>query len=123
MIFEREDFPVLLEKSIGCSVPDQWGFYVSIMLDRFVYLQETRPEYKDLRVIQIKEKFGGLRVYCDGADEYINGHISMTAILCHTTCVTCGSHEDVVNSYETPDGYWLSPRCKLHRQETNDENN
>ena len=40
---------------------------------------------------QVKEKFGGLRFYIDGADDYVSGVISMAESMSYRTCEYCGS--------------------------------
>lgn len=39
---------------------------------------------------QVKEKFGGLRFYYDGGDDYISGLVSMAESWAANTCETCG---------------------------------
>jgi hypothetical protein len=39
---------------------------------------------------QIKEKFGGLRAYCYGADEYMSGAISMAETMSYMICEFSG---------------------------------
>lgn len=39
---------------------------------------------------QVKEKFGSLRFYYDGGDEYIRGLTSMAESMSGVTCETCG---------------------------------
>ena len=42
-------------------------------------------------VNQIKEKFGGLRFYYSGGDEYISGLVSMAESWAGHSCETCGA--------------------------------
>ncbi len=46
-------------------------------------------------IIQIKEKFGGLRIYFNGGDDNINGMIEMAIEIANNTCEICGSTENV----------------------------
>jgi hypothetical protein len=39
---------------------------------------------------QVKEKFGTLRFYYDGGDDYIHGLTSMAEAMSGVTCETCG---------------------------------
>jgi hypothetical protein len=39
---------------------------------------------------QIKEKFGGLRAYCYGADDYIRGAIDLAENMSYNTCEVSG---------------------------------
>ena len=40
---------------------------------------------------QVKEKFGTLRFYYTGGDEYIRGMVTMAEAMSGTTCETCGN--------------------------------
>jgi hypothetical protein len=46
---------------------------------------------------QIKEKFGGLRAYCYGADEYMRGAISMAEVMSYSICEYSGERGKVRN--------------------------
>jgi len=68
------------------------------ILSRLCYIVNNRIDYKrrlnePLEFFywsQIKEKFGGLRAYCYGADEYIRGAIDMAESMSYTTCEVTG---------------------------------
>lgn len=53
---------------------------------------EAIPD-EDMQVVasQVKEKFGGLRFYTNGASERILGMISMAESMSYRICETCGS--------------------------------
>ena|ERR1700690_1659323 len=50
-----------------------------------------RRNLTDFKVLQVKEKFGTLRVYVSGADDEIHALISQFAELSATVCEKCGS--------------------------------
>ena len=53
--------------------------------------QNKEPvEYYSVKFDQIKEKFGGLRVYFTGGDDYIEGLVSMAEAWSYKTCEVCG---------------------------------
>jgi len=68
------------------------------ILSRLCYIVNNRIDYKrrlnePLEFFywsQIKEKFGGLRAYCYGADEYIRGAIDMAESMSYATCEVTG---------------------------------
>tara|TARA_B110000503_G_scaffold139242_1_gene227203 strand:+ start:4527 stop:4964 length:438 start_codon:yes stop_codon:yes gene_type:complete len=62
-------------------------------------------------VAQIKEKFGGLRFYYDGGDDYIRGLVSMAESWADRACETCGSAGKKRN------GGWIRTLCDLHEEE------
>lgn len=58
---------------------------------------------------QVKEKFGGLRFYYRGGDEYIHGLAAMAESMSYATCEECG------NPGSPNSGGWISTRCAAHR--------
>jgi hypothetical protein len=46
--------------------------------------------YESFRFTQIKEKFGGLRIYYYGGNEYVRGLIGMAESWSYQTCEKCG---------------------------------
>lgn len=58
------------------------------------YKQKTDPEYKldytPVKFEQIKEKYGGLRIYHYGGDEYVHGLVSMAEAMSYQICEICG---------------------------------
>lgn len=62
-------------------------------------------------VMQIKEKFGGLRFYYDGGDEYIQGLVSMAEDWAAYSCEECG------NPGESRGGGWVRTLCDEHAVE------
>jgi len=51
---------------------------------------EIPEEIPQVTVSQIKEKFGTLRFYYDGGDEYIHGLVSMADNMSGAICEVCG---------------------------------
>ena len=64
-----------------------------------------------VNVAQIKEKFGGLRFYYDGGDEYISGLVSMAESWAACSCETCGTPG------ERREGGWIRTLCDTHETE------
>jgi hypothetical protein len=58
------------------------------------YKQKQDPSYvcnyNPVKFDQIKEKFGGLRIYFSGGDEYIEGLVSMAESFSYKICEVCG---------------------------------
>ena len=75
--------------------------------------QKTNPEYKSdyfpVKFDQIKEKYGGLRVYFSGGDQYIEGLVSMAEAVSYKVCDVCG------NKGEANKQGWISTRCEAHK--------
>lgn len=75
--------------------------------------QKTEPEYQSdyfpVKFDQIKEKYGGLRVYFSGGDQYVEGLVSMAEAMSYHICDVCG------NKGEANKDGWISVRCEAHR--------
>jgi hypothetical protein len=53
--------------------------------------QEDFDEEHQVVAAQVKEKFGGLRFYIDGGDDWVYGAISMAESMSYRTCEVCGA--------------------------------
>jgi hypothetical protein len=65
--------------------------------------------------VQVKEKFGGLRFYYDGGDDYIRGLSVMAESMSMVTCETCGAPG------KTRGRGWMYTACDTHAQEGDKE--
>jgi hypothetical protein len=63
---------------------------------------------------QVKEKFGTLRFYYNGGDEYIYGLISMADSMSSVICEVCGSPG---KSRSTKKQRWVLVLCDKHAEE------
>lgn len=60
---------------------------------------------------QVKEKFGGLRFYVQGGDEYTQGIIAMAEMMSGKVCEECGEPG------KTRHGGWIRTLCDRHESE------
>ena len=72
--------------------------------------REVPESIPQVTLDQIKEKFGTLRFYYSGGDEYISGLASMAESMSAVTCEECG------NPGKTVGGGWLTTLCKEHAE-------
>lgn len=68
-------------------------------------------EVRQVRIAQIKEKFGGLRFYYEGGDEYIAGLVRMAESWAAMTCEDCG------NPGTHRSGGWMRTLCDRHEED------
>ena len=57
---------------------------------------------------QVKEKFGTLRFYYSGGDDYISGLVSMAESMTEVTCEVCGNRGERIG------GGWIRTLCEEH---------
>lgn len=69
------------------------------------------PKVRQVVASQVKEKYGTLRFYTNGNDEYVDGLISMAESMSARTCETCGSPG------KTRRGGWVRTLCDKHAEE------
>lgn len=62
-------------------------------------------------IAQIKEKFGSLRFYYDGGDDYISGMVTLAESMSGVTCEDCGD----VGVHRN--GGWIRTLCDKHEAE------
>ena len=86
-------------------VGDGWRPLVEKLVDDIIAVD---PE---VEVSQVKEKFGTLRFYYEGGDEYINGLVSMAESMSEVTCEVCG------NPGKRRAGGWIKTLCDRHHEE------
>lgn len=77
---------------------------------RLKYEGKDENQCISVRFDQIKEKFGGLRVYYSGGDDYIRGAISMAEEMSYKICEICGN-----KGFPNKKG-WISTLCDSCRK-------
>jgi hypothetical protein len=64
------------------------------IVNQTAWRQKENPDYKcefsPVNFDQIKEKFGGLRIYFSGGDDYVEGLVSMAEAMSYNICEVCG---------------------------------
>lgn len=124
-------FPKLFPNpNIDISVGEGWYDIVhdlcALIQDRIdgreMYLEQY-PEKRDtvrsipqVEIGQIKQKFGQLRFYYAGGDDYIDGMVDMAGAVAYKMCEVCGKPGELDG-----DG-WLMILCEEHKKQRQQEN-
>jgi len=116
--------------SWGCEIGNGWFDILSVLCYSIVQYEnmikdsntwseiqfgELAQKYKNYRPVkfdQVKEKYGGLRVYFSGGDDYVDGLISMAENMSYKTCEACG------NPGKPNEGGWITTLCENCRNKT-----
>jgi len=116
--------------AFGCEVGNGWYELLSSLCHRIKNHEEniasrlkyheknnTNPSASDSCYIpvtfdQVKEKYGGLRVYFSGGDDYVFGAVSMAEEYSYKICEICG------NAGKPNKGGWISTLCDNCRNKT-----
>lgn len=86
--FSEEFSDIVANPNSGLSVPVGWAALVGTLLLQMRHHAERACP--DLRIAQVKEKFGALRVYYVGGDADIRGMVRMAEALSERVCEVTG---------------------------------
>lgn len=103
----ENEYPNNFTDCFDFSTPDGWEEII------YNYLWEIISKCPEIKFIQIKEKFGGLRIYArnisaDTSDR-VNEIITLATNKSLITCDVCGKTGKLRN-----DNGWLRTRCLKH---------
>jgi hypothetical protein len=102
--FPSEWFP---EKFFGFEVGDGWLKILVEMFEEIAKIPLSEND-KPFGFLQIKEKFGDLRVYAIGGNDKTTEIIKNAEVKASETCDICGA-----KGLKRNDG-WISVRCEEH---------
>jgi hypothetical protein len=111
----KEQYPFMLKRILFVEI--DWG-WCSLLRNLFeeitrreLLIAGTQPDYQLVEFVQIKEKFGALRAYCDGGnDDGIRFLIRSAEDKSYSVCEHCGG--DVFSKQTTVRG-WIRTLCNI----------
>lgn len=86
----------------GCECGDGWFDIIDRACALIANHMKYRPECPPVEFSQIKEKFGTLRLYYFGGDEYVSGVCSMAEAMSSRVCEVSGERGNLCHA-----GTWL----------------
>ena len=112
----EEAFPKMYNSKYGgFAVGKGWWLIIEKLSKRIQshldWANRESEVIKQVKVQQVKEKFGGLRFYYDGGDEYIAGLVSMAEGWASESCEDCGAPG------KKSGGGWVRTLCNTHEVE------
>jgi hypothetical protein len=133
LFINRTKSPMESCMSWGCEVGNGWYELLSSLCWRIFQHEKNiedrkriladQPEkiqeelsYFPVKFDQIKEKYGGLRVYFTGGDDYVEGVVGMAEEYSYKICEVCG------NSGKPNKGGWITTLCDSCRNKSNGSN-
>jgi len=101
----KEDFPLLFGEHLRfIETAPGWNNLIYEFFEKV-----SAMKLDNYKLMQIKEKFGGLRLYADGGNDEIRNLVSSFEQRASVTCESCGAVKSV--GAASING-WLSVLCK-----------
>lgn len=109
-LFKGKDKPVTESlMAFGCECDDGWYRIIRSMCHALhVHFKNQQIEFE---FTQVKEKYGGLRVYFFGGDAFVDGVVCMAEEMAYKTCEICGNPGTLCHA-----GVWLKTLCEEHEK-------
>jgi len=105
--YYKEKTNPIIPMAFGFECNDGW--FPIIRLCAKMIKHEAEQNNLDAWAFQVKEKFGGLRFYIEGANEKIYDIISFFESLSYNVCEDCGTTVNVETG--THKGAWIRTLC------------
>jgi hypothetical protein len=102
---------IFAQKDLGIDTGDGWYNILDTLCGQIQnhlkhnLRKDQDPAGLNVEAVQVKQKFGGLRFYYNGGDEFIQGLTSMAEAISNRTCEECGSPGTQNNAG------WVRTRC------------
>lgn len=101
----------LLEEMLGCIKHHEEQLKISDDYRKKLGLEPENIDYDPVEILQVKEKFGGLRCFFRGGDSYVAGVVNMTEVMSFRICEKCGDRGEV------RDLTWMRTLCDKHHKQ------
>ena len=92
----------------GFECNDGWYWLIDQLCYALKTYIESHPDVPTVVAIQVKEKYGGLRFYYYGGNEFTDRIVSFYETLSELVCEKCGSTDGVSQTQ----GGWISTSCE-----------
>jgi hypothetical protein len=81
----------------GVDCGNGWYTIIDTLCRLIQHYVQNHPD-DSVEAVQVKEKYGGLRFYISGGDDYVDGLIRFAEELSYMTCEQCGSTQGVTQT-------------------------
>lgn len=116
-------YPEIFTHRHNKKQPIYWGFECGDgwfeLIDRLCGIIQNRikysPDTQQVVALQVKEKFGSLRFYYRGGDDYIRGAVELAEFYSGRICESCGNKSSIQNI-----NGWFTTRCENCRKDKNE---
>lgn len=104
---DRNESPRVTSMYWGFSCDDGWYGLIDALCATIK--RHAEKEDLDVRAVQVKEKFGGLRFYIYGGDDAIYEYVHFAEMMSYHICEKCGMTGPEVSQTK---GGWIKTLCE-----------
>ena len=106
-IFKQRNYSIM-ESCMpwGFECGDGWYSIIDTLCRLIQHYTEDHPDVL-VEAVQVKEKYGGLRFYINGGDDYVDGLIVFAEAMSYLICEQCGSTDGVTQTKG-----WIYTLCR-----------
>jgi len=112
-IFKQRNYSIMescMPWGINCG--SGWYNLIDTLCGLIQHYVQDHPD-SSVEAVQVKEKFGSLRFYINGGDDYVDGLITFAEAMSYLTCEQCGSTDGVTQTKGWV--YTLCGQCLFER--------
>ena len=91
-LFDTKDWKQ--DREIQCG--DGWYFLIDFLCDTIQDFIDNNEFAEQIKLVEVKEKIGGLRLYTDGGGDLIYGMIWFAEAMSRKICEKCGGKGETV---------------------------
>ncbi len=102
LFIDKDKPPTQSLMCFGCECDNGWFTLIHNACAQIANHLKHRPECPPVRFSQIKEKFGGLRLYYYGGDDFVSGVCNMAEHMSYHICEVTGETGQLCTT-----GRWL----------------
>lgn len=103
-------YPAMFSKKYGgIAVGEGWWPMIEVLCSIIQsHIDHSKGKCPQVVVEQVKEKFGTLRFYYQGGDEFISGAVWLAESMSGSMCEDCGAPG------KRTSGGWIRTLCEMH---------
>ena len=105
-IFRQKDLPMNQTCMCwGIECGDGWYTLLNALCNHIQHYLDQKKDVEQVEAVQVKEKYGTLRFYINGGDDYVDGLVSMAENMSAFICEQCGDAGSIRGKG------WYTTRC------------
>jgi hypothetical protein len=112
----KDKYKIEFETCSDLSISEHWLPVIDKLLG-VIKQRRSKLKKEPLQILQCKDKFGGLRLYCISTDETEDKWIKVAENRCKRICQLCGTNKNVTQEQIRSWVWTVCPTCAAKRRQ------